>query len=146
MIVTAPKIPENDGFTTQHCKVCDNVFKVLFNGANKLPIAHCPYCNSGGQYWTIPDQTDYLEQVARQYPAAAPPPNPPHDPGYKFDYTHNFTCHHDVIKVQKNNLQPAPNNRKYIYCIVGGEQFVINPKRGRHRRIKGKAGAKVSTK
>jgi hypothetical protein len=76
-IVTADKIKDNDGFTTQHCKSCERFFKVDFTGGSKDPIAHCPYCNYQGQFWTI-DQMHYLDCWARlKGPCTKPGENGP---------------------------------------------------------------------
>jgi hypothetical protein len=115
MILTVTLTPDADGFTTQECKndKCGKKFKVAFGIASKEAIAHCPYCNFEGQFWTV-EQMQYLNCMAENHGVANPPCKMPKETNMAMKI-YQFKCengHKDRIKHQ--------GAAKDFHCIICG--------------------------
>jgi len=54
-----------DGFLSQECPSCEQLFKVVFGEGSEQPISYCPYCGYNGQdCWHTQPQVDYIQAVA----------------------------------------------------------------------------------
>lgn len=55
---------DSDGFLSQECPSCNQIFKVLFGEGSEQPISYCPYCGYNGQdCWHTERQVDYIQAV-----------------------------------------------------------------------------------
>ena len=115
-VVTADKIFDNEKYTTQQCKDdnCGRFFKVKFGEGSPDPIAHCPYCNYQGQFWTL-EQMHYLDCWARLGGCKTPDENGPNN---KLD---KKTCkgagkHTETIKHDGKNPPVT-------HCIICGNDL-----------------------
>jgi hypothetical protein len=112
MIITVPLTPDADGFITQECKNCEKQFKVAFGVHSKDAIAHCPYCNHEGQFWTA-DQIKYLNDMAA---GVTPPPDMPEEKKWPTQ-PYQFKCKNG----HKDRIKHKDNKWKYdLHCIICG--------------------------
>ena len=126
--------PDQDGYTTQHCKNdgCEKKFKVAF-GRISDPVAHCPYCGWHGQFWTH-DQIRYLDCMA-EHKFVDPQPSctePVENGGPSNE--HEITCpdgHTEWIK--------HDGSKKRFFCIICGlgeevKKKALAKKKGKAKR------------
>jgi hypothetical protein len=54
-----------DGFLSQECPSCEQIFKVLFGQGSDQRISYCPYCgHKGQQCWYTKEQLNYIQSLA----------------------------------------------------------------------------------
>jgi hypothetical protein len=114
MKVKVPLKTDADGFLTQECPHCNQVFKAEFADSGQH-LRHCPYCGTQGQHcWYTVPQIKYMESVAAGTPGKKPREGKANMP------IHKFACHGARIK-----YDGAAEN---LYCIVCGEQTPVTRK------------------
>jgi hypothetical protein len=54
-----------DGFLSQECPSCEQLFKVVHGEGSEQPLSYCPYCGYNGQdCWYTQPQVDYIQSIA----------------------------------------------------------------------------------
>lgn len=52
---------DSDGYLSQECPSCEQIFKVVFGEGSEEPISFCPYCgHSGRDCWYTKPQVEYM--------------------------------------------------------------------------------------
>ena len=56
---------DSDGYLSQECPSCEQLFKVCFGEGSDEPISFCPYCGyKGHDCWYTKNQIEYIQTVA----------------------------------------------------------------------------------
>jgi hypothetical protein len=116
MKVKAILEPDADGFISQECPYCNEIFKTAFGKGSRKPHSYCPCCgNHAPNCWTV-EQIQYLDSVALGEPG--PMPSESAAPMA----IHKFKCHRDRIKHN--------GSKKKLFCVVCGRRNRV-PKKAR---------------
>jgi hypothetical protein len=131
---------DSDGYLSQECPSCKQLFKVCFGKGSEKPISFCPYCGyKGHDCWYTQNQIEYIQTIATNValapelkkleremkkasggllkinmktdiPKVGPPPIETDD---ELDIL-RFSCCNETIKVTKHDRH---------FCIICGKEI-----------------------